>query len=164
MQNQNIFVKHVNFLNRFIVIPIILLCSLSVGMSRDTAVDRSDSRPPMPTLSLKGMSEYQQHVSVAGRYIEEGDFDSALESLHLAKLKFDKDPLLYEMFGIAYDANRESEIAFKYYVEAFTRYLELGNRDKSFDMLGWMHTIPEYREQEDLLRARFLETDTASKN
>ncbi len=95
----------------------------------------------MPGPGVEGLDEYQKQIVFAIKNIEAGDYDTAIENLKSAE-KLRKDaPVLYEMFAIVYDADRQSDKAFGYFKKAGEMYFESGNMDKAWKMLGWMRTI-----------------------
>jgi tetratricopeptide (TPR) repeat protein len=85
----------------------------------------------------------------AQRNIEEGDFESAIENLNEAKKLRTNDPRLYELLGIAYDSERDSEKAFDYYRRSGELYFKSGNIDRAWTMLGWMRTAAVNQEDRD---------------
>ncbi len=119
----------------------------------------SPSKGSMPPQSnIEGLNEFHKELVFAQMNIAAGDFESALENLKNAQKIRKEDPLLYEMFGIAYDTDRQPEKAFEYYKKAGKTYFESGNMDKAWVILGWMRTInmksKEVIELEKKLRKR----------
>ncbi len=126
----------------FIVLFILLLLLFSPGqLLSQTSSSITQKSGPMPPPSVEGLDDYKKFIVFAGRYIEEGDYGNALDSLHSAEKIRDNDPLLYELLGIVYDSERMSEKAYGYYKKAGEMYLASGNTDKAWNMLGWMRTV-----------------------
>ena len=118
----------------------------------------SEKRQPLPVPDVSGLDEFHQHLVFAEGNIAEGDFEGALYNLTQAETIQQKDPLLYEMFGIVHDSMREYKKAMNYYKKAAYLYLKNDNISKARTMLAWMNSIdmhsPEVKELEKKVKEK----------
>lgn len=113
----------------------------TAGTMPSSSLSSGTQNGPLPTPDLSGLDEYTKQLVFASRNAEEGDWEMALEHLHKAeKLKTD-DPHLYEMYGVVYDSNRESDKAVNNFKKAGEMYFNEGNMEKALRMLGWLKTF-----------------------
>jgi tetratricopeptide (TPR) repeat protein len=96
---------------------------------------------PLPGPNVEGLPEFLKLLVFARQNIAEGDFESALENLQDAKKIHPDDPIMHELFGLAYDGDRNQAAALKSFLKAGKLYFKEGNMDRSWKMLGWMRTI-----------------------
>lgn len=102
---------------------------------------------PLPLPGVEALDEYQRQLLFASRNIEEGDYESARQNLsHAMEIRKD-DPRLYEMLGIACDADREPKTAFANFLKAGDMYLKAGNTEKAGKILGWLRTFSGYADE-----------------
>ncbi|MCE5194451.1 MAG: hypothetical protein LLF28_03195 [Nitrospiraceae bacterium] len=124
------------------------ITSSSVGSSINNTSTNSKSVPsPMP--SLEGLDDYHKQLAYASKNIEEGDWGMAIENLKAAEKLIKDDPRLYEMFGVVYDADRDSKKAFENYMKAGNMYFEAGDIDKSWKVLGRLRTFSINQKEAD---------------
>ncbi|MEE8329438.1 MAG: hypothetical protein V3R54_05870 [Thermodesulfovibrionia bacterium] len=124
-----------------IAFTIFLIVFLQVTTYAQIVSSPAKRSGPLPAPSVEGLDEYQKQIVFAIKNIEAGDYDTAMENLKSAEKLRKNAPMLYEMFGIVYDADRQSDKAFGYFIKAGEMYFKSGNMDKAWKMLGWMRTI-----------------------
>lgn len=129
---------------------IALLLMLSVS-----ACSPATQSAKLPSVS-SGLEGFELHMSYADRYVQEGDYESALAELQSAKTFNDEHPALYEMLGIVYDAQRDNENAFDNFLRAGRMYRDAGDSDRGMRVIGWLKTIkstPDVQQLEQEIRA-----------
>ncbi len=124
---------------------IVILFQISAHAQMGSSTTKKSG--PLPSPNVEGLDEFQKMLVFASRNIEEGFYAGAIDDLKNAEMLRQDDPLLYEMFGIVYDADRQSNKAYGYFKRAGEMYLKADNMDKSWAMLGWMRTI-QYNSKE----------------
>lgn len=112
---------------------------------------------PMPLPGVDALDEYHRQLLFASRNIEEGDYQSARANLVKAMEIRRDDPMLYEMMGIACDADRDSAEAFKNFMRAGEMYLKAGDTDRAWKILGWLRTFGSHAEDVRLFESRLRE-------
>lgn len=125
------------------ILSIVLSSDLHAAQTGATMPSKqfSSKTGPLPTPDMSGLDEYSRQIAFASRNIEEGDWSMAMHNLHNAAKHRTDDPLLYEMYGIVYDSDREPNKAFENFKKAADMYYSSGNIDKAWRMLGWMRTF-----------------------
>ncbi|MCP5046414.1 MAG: hypothetical protein GY940_04530 [bacterium] len=122
-------------------ILIIMLLAVSVFDVFGSQSQRKKGGGPMPAPSVEGLPEFLKLLVFARQNISEGDFGSALENLEQAKKIHPKDPFMFELFGLAYDGDRNAPEAQKYFLKAGKLFLKIGEIDKALTAVRWLNTI-----------------------
>lgn len=117
-------------------------CVIRIERPAPTAIDTGKQESPRPVMSTEGMDEYSRHKLFASRYIEEGDYPSALEELSQARILRQDDPRLFELLALAHDGERESSKAYENFLLAGRMYIDAGDMDSAWRVLGWIGTYP----------------------
>jgi len=106
--------------------------------------ESQDKTGPLPMMDTGGLDDYGRHKLFASRYIEEGDYQSALEELSKAGKLSQGDPELYELLALAYDGDRQSAPAYENFLLAGEMYLQAGGLESAWRMLGWLRSFKQY--------------------
>ncbi|MFC1769493.1 hypothetical protein ACFLZI_00405 [Nitrospirota bacterium] len=145
---------------KLIYIQLLIITVLIAGCATRQPMEQLEAERtggPMPPPNTEGMTEFSKSISFASRYIEEGDYESAIENLLKAQ-EIRDTASVHELLGIAYDAERDPDTAFTHFLRAGKMYYEQGNTKKAWSTLGWLRTIrskdPEVIEFEKMLRAQ----------
>jgi len=127
-----------------LIFAVLLLTGCVIRIERPVERTESESRAvtgPLPIMDTGALDDYDRHKLFASRYIEEGDYPKALGELSEARKLRQDAPGLYELMGIAHDADRESAAAYENFLRAGRIYLEAGDLDSATRMLGWLGTF-----------------------
>lgn len=81
---------------------------------------------------------YDNHRQSALRYVEVGDFESAIADIEAALKINDEDPALYEVLALAYDGDRQNDRAYGHFLQAGRMYIDAGDIDKAWRVQGWL--------------------------
>jgi len=96
---------------------------------------------PLPAANVDGLPQFIKLLTYAKSNIAEGDFEAAIENLKDAQKIHPDDPIMHEMFGLAYDGHRNGKKALTHFLNAGRTFFKEGNIDKAWKMIGWIKTI-----------------------
>jgi tetratricopeptide (TPR) repeat protein len=122
---------------------IICLCTLMLAwVSLPVRASGQKSKGgPLAAPKVEGLPVFIKLLTFARHNIAEGDYESAIENLNDAKKIHPNDPIMHELYGLAYDGDRDATNALKHFLIAGETYFKEGNMDKSWKMIGWLKTI-----------------------
>ena len=110
---------------------------------------------PMPLPGgVKELPPYKRYIVYAEKCLEEGDFTQAIKYLDKAKKIKDDDPLLYEMYGHAYDGAREEKKSFAAFKKAILMYMSASKKrwEKIYKILGFLNSLTYDKATEEEVR------------
>lgn len=114
--------------------------SQSMGLTSSISMQKGASKSGAPTMMTMDMSQFDSKLKAGRTYIDQGNYEFAIESLKAAE-KQKKTAKLYEYLGDAYTADRSYSKAISAYRKAFTLYIKDKNKVLAQKIL---HTLRYY--------------------
>jgi predicted Zn-dependent protease len=112
-------------------------------------------RAPLPLpKGVEKLPPYKRYIIYAEKCLEEGDFTQAIKYLDKAKKIKDDDPLLYEMYGHAYDGARDEKKSFAAFKKAILMYMSASKKrwEKIYKILGFLNSLTYDKATEEEVR------------